>query len=112
MLVTVQGSRFGAPPFGLRPHKQGSGFKGSLNSEPQNRRIMNRRMSKGGFALLSLFYKIDRSTTEAHDGQNTFLRHSTFMIRYSIFIFLWLPPTLVRKAEVFFSINPAVSRVP
>jgi hypothetical protein len=57
---------------------QGSGFKGSgLNSEPQNRRIMNRRMSKGGFALLNLFYKIDRSTTEAHDGQNTFLRHST-----------------------------------
>jgi hypothetical protein len=28
-----------------------------LNSEPQNRRIMNRRISKGGFALLKLFLK-------------------------------------------------------
>jgi len=41
-------------------------FKGSafrvqrFYSEQQNRRIMNRRMSKGGFALLNLYYKIDR----------------------------------------------------
>ncbi len=28
-----------------------------LNSEPQNRRIMNRKISKGGFALLKLFLK-------------------------------------------------------
>jgi len=30
------------------------------NIEPQNSRIMNRRISKGGFATLSLFYKKDR----------------------------------------------------
>jgi hypothetical protein len=54
-------------------------------AEPQN---IECRMSKDGFALLSPFYKIDRSTTEAHDGQNTFLRHSIFMIRHSLFSFL------------------------
>jgi hypothetical protein len=43
----VLGSRFSV---------QGSG----LNSEPQNRRISNRRISKDGIASLVLFYKIDR----------------------------------------------------
>ena len=50
-------------------------------------------MSKGGFAraaqalaprVAQSFFKIDRSTTEAHDGQNTFLRSAyggTFIIR-------------------------------
>ena len=33
------------------------------------------------------FYKIDRSAKKAHGRQNTFLRHSTFIIRYSIFAF-------------------------
>ena len=41
-------------------------------------RISNRRISKDGFAALSLFL----------NRQNTSLRHSTFMIRYSIFAFL------------------------
>ena len=40
-------------------------------------RISNRRISKDGFAALSLFL----------NRQNTSLRHSTFMIRYSIFAF-------------------------
>ena len=35
-------------------------MKPERNSEPQNSRITNRRISKGGFATLSLFYKIDR----------------------------------------------------
>jgi hypothetical protein len=43
----VLGSRFSV---------QGSG----LDSEPQNRRISNRRISKDGIASLVLFYKIDR----------------------------------------------------
>ena len=57
----------------------------TLNSEPQNRRIMNRRISKGGFALglrsqfgevglLNLFYKIDR----IHSFD---IRNSIFIIR-------------------------------
>jgi len=74
-----------------------------LNSEPQNRGITNRRISKGGFASLNLYYRIDRSTLssdpEALDGQITFLRHSIFMIRYSLFY--------PRKAEVSFSIKLA-----
>jgi hypothetical protein len=41
-------------------------------------RISNRRISKDGFAALSLFL----------NRQNTSLRHSIFMIRYSIFAFL------------------------
>jgi hypothetical protein len=55
---------------------QGSGFKGSgLNSEPQNRRIMNRRMSKGGFALLNLFYKIDRiHSFDIRPARNAFMQ--------------------------------------
>jgi hypothetical protein len=59
------------------------------NSEPQNRRIMNRRISKGGFAALSLFYKKDRSTqslgSEALEGKLTAGRIHSFDIRYSLF---------------------------
>jgi hypothetical protein len=40
-------------------------------------RISNRKISKDGFAALSLFL----------NRQNTSLRYSTFMIRYSIFAF-------------------------
>jgi len=47
------------------------------NSEPQNSRITNRRISKDGFAMLILFY----------NRKDTSLRHSTFIIRYSIFAF-------------------------
>ena len=61
------------------------GFKGppymklhEVKSEPQNRRISNRRMSKGGFASLSLFYKIDRSTKRLTTG-----RIHSFDIRHS-----------------------------
>jgi len=43
-------------------------------------RISNRRISKGGFASPSHFCKIDR----IHSFD---IRHSTFIIRYSIFAF-------------------------
>ena len=79
---------------------QGSGIEDSgfrvlgsevqrLNIEPQNRRIMNRRISKGGFALLSLFYKTDRSTQKLTTGRIPY-----FEIRYSIFAFKQILPTL------------------
>jgi hypothetical protein len=59
------------------------------DSEPQNRRISNRRISKGGFALLSLFFKIDRSTqsldSEALEGKLTTGRIHSFDIRYPLF---------------------------
>ncbi len=52
-----------------------------------NRRILNRRISKGGFALVSLYNKKDRSTTEAHDRQNTLfdVGRSMFDVRCSFF---------------------------
>jgi hypothetical protein len=50
---------------------------GRAEQRTAENRISNRRISKDGFAALSLFL----------DRQNTFLRHSTFMIRYSIFAF-------------------------
>jgi hypothetical protein len=67
------------------------------NSEPQNiecrtaacdelSRVECRRVE----SLCSVFFKIDRSTTEAHDGQNSLLRHSTFIIRYSLFLSFFL----------------------
>jgi len=59
------------------------------NSELQNSRITNRRISKGGFAMLDLFQK----------RQNTFLRHSTFDIRYSTFDIRFLEfPLSIRLA--------------
>jgi hypothetical protein len=78
---------------GFRSHKQGSNIQKSavqgLNSEPQNRRMMNRRISKGGFALLNLFYKKDRSTlsfdSEALAGRLTTGRIHSFDIQHSIF---------------------------
>ena len=60
----------------------------SWNSEPQNiecRTAEFRRVE----SLRAVFFKIDRSTTEAHDGpfdtkahdrQNSLLRHSSFVI--------------------------------
>ncbi len=44
-------------------------------------------MSKGGFALLSLFYKIDRSAQKLTAGRiHSFdIRRSTFVIRFSLF---------------------------
>jgi hypothetical protein len=55
---------------------------------------MNRRISKDGFALLSLFYKIDRL-------HSLDIRYSVFDIRYSFFY----TRMRLRKAEVALSIK-------
>jgi hypothetical protein len=60
-----------------------------LNSEPQNSRISNRRISKGGFATLSLFYK-----------KIEYLP-STFDIRYSLFDIRFLKFLLLIKLAAF-----------
>jgi len=41
-----------------------------MKSEPQNRRIINRRMSKGGFALLNLFIEQIEFIPSLFDIQN------------------------------------------
>ena len=90
-------------------------------AEPQN---IECRMSKDGFASgfafgyeptgRSIFFLKNRPfDTEAHDGQNTLLRHSIFIIRYSTFAFLqcllrfdwpffkpvvWLNPSRLRRS--------------
>jgi len=57
-----------------------------LKSEPQNRRILNRRISKGGIATLFLFLaKIDRIP---YFG----IRRSIFIIRFFIFLNPACPP--------------------
>jgi len=53
---------------------QGSSFR-VFKSEPQNFRILNRRESKGGFALLNLFVKKIEFIPSTFD-----IRHSLFDI--------------------------------
>jgi len=52
------------------------------NSEPQNSTITNRRISKGGFATLILFYKkIEKYLLSTFD-----IRYSLFDIRFLKFL--------------------------
>jgi len=56
------------------------------NSEPQNIEYRTAEF-RSVESLRSVLFKNGPFDTEAHDRQNTLLRHSTFRIRYSIFAF-------------------------